>query len=154
MIKSTDWQIATIDESLLDQLVKIEQSSFEFPWSCQQIDDCFKANYQFWGIFKQKQLIGYMIAQLNRLGEASLLNIVIEPGYRRQGAGRRLLSYLLEYCISQSSSVIFLEVRQSNLSAQALYETLGFNEIGLRKGYYPSADGREDAVIMAKELMQ
>ncbi|MEK9893055.1 MAG: GNAT family N-acetyltransferase, partial [Pseudomonadales bacterium] len=69
-----------------------------------------------------------------------------------QGLGRLALDAALKKASQRLATVMFLEVRDSNQSARALYDSVGFNEIGVRRGYYPAASGREDAVVMAKHL--
>lgn len=86
------------------------------------------------------------------LGEASLLNIAVHPEWQRQGVGLLLLEAVLDELRRGGAQRIVLEVRASNASAIALYRRLGFDNDGLRKKYYPAAEGREDAVLMSLEL--
>lgn len=83
--------------------------------------------------------------------EAELLNIAVAPSCQRQGVGHYLLNFLCD-SFEPSIQSFFLEVRGSNQAAIALYRKLEFNEVGLRRNYYPSLGGREDAVIMARNL--
>jgi ribosomal-protein-alanine N-acetyltransferase len=71
---------------------------------------------------------------------------------RGQGLARRLLQRLINQAREREADTAFLEVRASNRVALGLYESLGFNEIGLRRGYYPADKGREDAILLAKAL--
>ncbi|STW48927.1 ribosomal-protein-S18p-alanine acetyltransferase [Klebsiella pneumoniae] len=84
------------------------------------------------------------------LDEATLFNIAVDPAYQRPrpGASRCWSMSLMK---SKNSAVVtlWLEVRASNVAAIALYESVGFNEATIRRNYYPTADGREDAIIMA-----
>ena len=86
-------------------------------------------------------------------GEAHIMNICVDPEVQGQGAGSKLLENMIELATNKAET-IFLEVRPSNRIAIALYEKRGFNEIGVRKGYYPAENGhREDAVMLALELV-
>ena len=87
------------------------------------------------------------------VGEAHILNISVAPNEQGQGIGRRMLEHLIELATGKAET-IFLEVRPSNVGAIALYEKMGFNEIGVRKGYYPATNGREDAIMLALELFE
>ncbi|VAW59297.1 Ribosomal-protein-S18p-alanine acetyltransferase, partial [hydrothermal vent metagenome] len=80
------------------------------------------------------------------------LNLCVAPDVQGQGLGKRMLYKLMQLAEERDASSIFLEVRESNVVALNLYEKEGFNRIGLRKGYYPVEDGREDALVFAREL--
>ena len=82
-----------------------------------------------------------------------MLNLCIHPEQQGAGLGRELLSHLLAQAAAGKVRSVFLEVRASNAAAIALYDTTGFNEIGRRRNYYPIDVGREDAIVMAKELL-
>ena len=86
------------------------------------------------------------------LDEAHLLNLSVAKSYQKQGLGRFLLEHMLQIAKDHQAANMFLEVRQSNLSAIALYENIGFNEMAIRRAYYPAANGREDAVLMGLAL--
>ena len=82
------------------------------------------------------------------------MNINVDPEVQGQGVGSKLLENMIEQA-TKKADTIFLEVRPSNKVAMALYEKRGFNEIGVRKGYYPAEDGRrEDAVMLALDLVR
>ena len=85
--------------------------------------------------------------------EAHLLNVCVEPALQGRGHGRRLLRALLGIARGEGAQRVFLEVRPSNPQAVALYQDEGFNEIGRRPRYYPTHQGREDAIVMALELL-
>jgi ribosomal-protein-alanine N-acetyltransferase len=84
--------------------------------------------------------------------EAHILNLCVADEFQRRGLGRLLLTNMLDEAKEAKIKNIFLEVRPSNYAAIMLYENLGFNQIGTRKDYYPTKTGREDAVILAKDL--
>lgn len=83
------------------------------------------------------------------LDEATLFNIAVDPAFQRRGLGRELLEHLIRELETRDVFTLWLEVRASNVAAIALYESLGFNEATVRRNYYPTAEGREDAIIMA-----
>ena len=83
------------------------------------------------------------------LDEATLFNIAVDPAFQRRGLGRALLEQVIDEVEKRGVATLWLEVRASNVAAIALYESLGFNEATIRRNYYPTADGHEDAIIMA-----
>ena len=97
------------------------------------------------------QIIGYGVMSLGA-GEAHILNVCVREQFRSVGFGRRLLEHLLERAAAAGVAEAFLEVRPSNLSAIRLYQHLGFEQIGIRRGYYQAPDGREDAIVLKREL--
>ncbi|OUY07732.1 ribosomal protein S18-alanine N-acetyltransferase [Acinetobacter populi] len=134
----------------IDQVVRIEQQVQFHPWTKTQFADSM-LNYQVTVLEKDKQVIGFCIMQ-PVLDEANLLLMAVDPQYQGQGYGLAILedaiARLGEKCIQ-----IFLEVRESNLAAIALYEKAGFHQIDLRKNYYPAPHGKkEHAIIMANLL--
>jgi len=86
-------------------------------------------------------------------GEAHLLNVCVAPRLQGEGHGRRLMKRLIDLARWHQAQRIFLEVRPSNPRAIRLYHDLGFNEIGRRPNYYPARQGREDALVLALELL-
>ena len=96
-------------------------------------------------------MLGYGILSLGA-GECHLLNICIAPIYQGRGHGTQLIDGLLDLARSHSAKMAFLEVRASNHAAYRVYTKMGFNELGVRKNYYPAHHGREDAILLAREL--
>ena len=86
------------------------------------------------------------------LDEAHILNLAVEPNLRDRGLGSQTLRFLVKDARGQGARQIFLEVRASNQPAIQMYLNQGFNEIGRRRHYYPTKDGREDALILGMEL--
>jgi ribosomal-protein-alanine N-acetyltransferase len=95
--------------------------------------------------------MGYAIMMMV-LDEAHLLNVSIAKKFQGRGLGSSLLDYLIEVARGHGGQTMFLEVRPSNKAAIGLYEKFGFNEFSVRKGYYPAANGREDAILMGLAL--
>jgi ribosomal-protein-alanine N-acetyltransferase len=98
------------------------------------------------------EVIGYGVLSVAG-GEAHVLNICVAPAEQGRGLGRRILARLLDLARWHHAERVFLEVRPSNTAAVALYHSSGFNEIGRRPNYYPGKRGREDALVMAIELL-
>jgi ribosomal-protein-alanine N-acetyltransferase len=139
-------------ESDLDRVVEIERESYPFPWTSGIFRDCLRAGYGCWVLERPDRIIGYAVLSV-AAGEAHVLNICVEPAEQSAGHGRRLLKRLLDLARWHRAERVYLEVRPSNPRAIALYHDLGFNEIGRRPNYYPAANGREDAIVMAIELL-
>ena len=135
----------------LVHVMRIEEAAYQFPWSLAIFRDCIKAGYACWVAEIDNNIIGYSV-YINAVQECHLLNLCVDPKLQGKGFGRKLLAKVLEDAKENDARCIFLEVRPSNQHALLLYESEGFNEVGVRKKYYPTQHGREDAVIFAKEL--
>jgi [ribosomal protein S18]-alanine N-acetyltransferase len=133
----------------IDAVLHIETAAYEFPWSRGNFIDSLSAGHAAQLMCDaQGQLLGYFVAMLG-VEEMHLLNLTVAPDVQGRGHGRHLLGVLVERCRSEAAHSLWLEVRQSNRRAQFIYEQFGFRACGLRKGYYPAAQGRrEDAVVM------
>ena len=143
-------RIRTMTHDDLSSVVAIETQNYEFPWGEDIFIDCFRAGYECHVCEELDKVLGYCILSFGP-GEAHILNISVDPNAQKLGIGRKMLEYLIELARDRAET-IFLEVRPSNTVALALYKKTGFNEIGIRKGYYPAAEGREDALMLAMEL--
>ena len=128
-----------------------ERQAYAHPWTEGTFRDCVKGDYETWLVVFHGRNIGHGILSA-AAGEAHLLNVCIAPQYQGHGHGRHLVLFMLQRAKLRGARSIFLEVRLSNLRAYKLYENLGFNEIGIRKDYYPAFGGREDALVLAMEL--
>ena len=136
----------------LPLVMEIEKQAYQYPWSVGNFRDCLGAGYRC-RIFEIDGVIqGYSLVLIGAR-EAHILNLCIRSTLRGRGYGRLLLQEQLDALSEHDVDMVLLEVRPSNSSAIALYESLGFNELGRRKGYYPAVDGREDALIMARQLL-
>lgn len=147
------FELKPLKPNHLPALIELENLVYEFPWARSHFEDCFKPHYEAWLLWQaaSRQLIGYVILSFV-VDEASLLNICVHPEYRGQGHARTLLDLAQQIAERRSCSTLWLEVRRSNQRAQQLYLQNGFVEQGVRKNYYPSTLGREDALIMALPL--
>jgi ribosomal-protein-alanine N-acetyltransferase len=144
-------QIRPMMEIDLGEVAVIEQKSYTFPWSENIFRDCLRVGYTCRALDLAGQVIGYGVMSLGA-GEAHILNVCVREEFRSRGFGRRLLEHLLERAAASGVAEAFLEVRPSNLSAIRLYQHLGFEQIGIRRGYYQATDGREDAIVLKREL--
>jgi ribosomal-protein-alanine N-acetyltransferase len=139
-------------EEDLDAVMAVEVRAYAFPWTRGIFRDCLYAGYSAWLAVHGDTLLGYGVLSV-AAHEGHVLNLCVDPIAQGQGLGRRLLRMLERTARAQRAERIFLEVRPSNPRAIALYFDEGFDEIGRRPRYYPSTLGREDAIVMAKELL-
>jgi ribosomal-protein-alanine N-acetyltransferase len=138
-------------EGELDAVVSIEQAVHVHPWSRGNFADSIAAGYHCWVAHRSGMLVGYGVVTIGA-GEAHLLNLSVAPGWQRRGVGSELTRFLMQLAFEQGAGKIYLEVRPSNTAARALYAAHGFAEIGVRRDYYPAADGRENAIVMERAL--
>jgi ribosomal-protein-alanine N-acetyltransferase len=143
-------RIRTMLHSDLPRVMEIETKNYPFPWQEDIFTDCFRVGYNCWVCEEQGNVLAYCLASV-AVGEAHILNISVDPAEQKQGIGRKMMEYIIE-SVRGKVETVFLEVRPSNLGAIGLYESLGFNEIGIRKDYYPAENGREDAIMLALQL--
>ena len=149
------WQpsvaIRAMQHNDLAAVLKIEQSAHPFPWTASIFSDCLRVGYSCQVIEEQGQIQGFAIHSA-ALDEAHLLNLCISPARRRAGLASMLLDHLLRQLTLGGIDRVFLEVRPSNKAALRLYARHAFEQIGRRPGYYPAADGREDALVLLRYL--
>jgi ribosomal-protein-alanine N-acetyltransferase len=138
-------------ETDLNAVIEVERASYEFPWTRAIFRDCVRVGYYCFVYQAPTGLVGHGIMSVGA-EECHLLNICVHPDYQRQGLGRELIHFLLLLARRKRVQVALLEVRISNVGAYKLYTQLGFDEIGIRKDYYPARHGREDAIILARDL--
>lgn len=143
--------IRPMRDSDLAMVMAIEREAYSFPWSEGIFRDCLRAGYCCWVVAQGGAIRAYGIMQV-AAGESHILNLCVRADDRRQGVGRLLLSHLLEVAKAHRADTALLEVRPTNLAALRLYAAVGFNEVGVRRGYYPGRGGREDALILAMSL--
>ncbi|MBQ2991757.1 MAG: ribosomal protein S18-alanine N-acetyltransferase [Clostridia bacterium] len=131
---------------------EIETLCFAMPWSEESILHDVKENpVARWLVMDDGE--GRVLAYGGMwfvLDEAHICNIAVHPDFRRLGYGRRIMDALIDLARENSMSLMELEVRRSNLTAQNLYHACGFIDVGYRKRYYE--DNKEDALLMFREL--
>ena len=131
----------------------MEQRTHAFAWTPGHLNGSLHAGHLAWLLLPQatasaSACLGYCVA-LPGVDEAELLNIVVAPEHQGRGLARHLLAYLAGWCRQAGAATLWLEVREGNTRARQLYERWGFEAVGLRKHYYPVAQGpREHAVVM------
>jgi ribosomal-protein-alanine N-acetyltransferase len=138
-------------ESDVPEILRIERLSYAFPWTEGIFRDCLRVNYTCRVAEIGVAIAGYGIMSV-AAGEAHLLNLCVGEDYRCCGIGRRLLAHLLQVAGNVGAREAFLEARPSNTSAIRLYQSLGFVQIGVRRGYYQAVDGREDAIVLKRRI--
>lgn len=151
LLEEAEPRIRPMRETDLGQVIEVERGAYEFPWSPGIFRDCLRVGYCCWVLERNDQVDGYCIMQVGA-GESHVLNLCVRVDAQSQGLGRRLLSRLLEVAREHGADTILLEVRPTNQVARHLYTTMGFNEVGVRRAYYPGKHGREDALILARSL--
>ena len=133
----------------VDRIVELHEANFADGWNKSMLESAFNSGrFMCIGIEEDERLIGLVSCSFNDY-DADIEGITIDKDFRRNGFAKVLLGLLEIKLKEKKIEKVFLEVRQSNVSAQNLYLGAGYNQINLRKKYY--SDG-EDAVIMAKEL--
>lgn len=140
--------ISTLSTADLSNAWQIEKRAHAFPWSEQTFASNQGERYLNYQLAVDGEMAAFAITQIV-LDEATLFNIAVDPAYQRRGLGRELLEHVIDEVEKRGVVTLWLEVRASNAAAIALYESVGFNEATIRRNYYPTVDGREDAIIMA-----
>ena len=140
--------ISTLSTTDLPRAFDIERRAHAFPWSEKTFVSNQGDRYLNFQMSADGKMAAFAITQVV-LDEATLFNIAVDPAYQRRGLGRELLEHLIETLETRGVLTLWLEVRASNHAAIALYESLGFNEATIRRNYYPTTEGREDAIVMA-----
>ena len=132
----------------VEAVLAIEQSVQAYPWTRGNFTDALNSGYLCYVDQGAEKLRGFAIL-MPGVDEAELLNIGVALCHQRKGLGRYLLGRMFDVAASRRMQRIFLEVRASNTAAIALYRSAGFEQVGLRRGYYRNAAGSEDALVMA-----
>lgn len=151
VLKPEEVRLRPMTEADLPAVVAIENDAYEFPWTENIFRDCLRVGYCCWVAERDRGVEAYAIMSV-AAGESHILNLCVAVASQRQGLGRYLMRHLLRLAERHGADIVLLEVRPSNRGAIALYHGLGFNEVGVRKRYYPARGGREDAVILATSI--
>ena len=147
MLATPDVVIRTMVEADVSSVVAIERAAYQFPWSEGIFRDCLRVGYVCRVAWADDEVIGYGVMSVGA-GEAHILNLCVNAHFRCRGVGRRMLEYLVDRARAAGMSEAFLEVRPSNTAAIRLYQSLGFEQVGIRRGYYQAIGGREDASVL------
>jgi [ribosomal protein S18]-alanine N-acetyltransferase len=139
----------------IETVVNVEQRAYSHPWSRGNFVDSLSSGYHAHMLTQSPavapELVAYFVAMAG-VEELHLLNITVAPEWQNQGHGSRLLDDVQALARQHRLAMLWLEVRVGNTRARALYRRYGFAEVGLRRAYYPAADGREDAVVMSMRV--
>jgi ribosomal-protein-alanine N-acetyltransferase len=136
----------------LPDVLKNERRGYTHPWTEGIFKDCLNHDHECWLVLFTDKIVAHGILSV-AAGESHLLNVCVNPECQGYGFGRAMVEHLLVRAREREARRVFLEVRPSNVVACELYEKLGFNEVGIRENYYPAYVGREDALVLAKELL-
>jgi ribosomal-protein-alanine N-acetyltransferase len=138
-------------EADLDDVLAIENAIYAHPWTRGNFADSLRAGYQCRTLRCSGELLGYFVLMV-AAGEAHLLNLSVAARHQSHGLGSSLLREIKRSAGELGARRVFLEVRPSNPGAQRLYARFGFRQIGVRRGYYPAIEGREDALVFELAL--
>ncbi len=142
-------EIMQMQECHVQQVADLEKLCFSDPWPVEGILPELKNPLSYWLVAMDgERLAGYVGSQ-SCPPEADVMNVAVSPEYRRQGIAQRLIEALVAGLQAREISCLSLEVRASNAPAIALYNKLGFQQVGRRPNYYRNP--KEDACILRKE---
>ena len=144
-------RLAAMREADLAEVLAVENAIYTHPWTRGNFADSLQAGYQCLTWRSGPELLGYFILMV-AAGEAHLLNLSVAAAAQRRGHGSALLREAMGLARARGAQHVFLEVRPTNLAAQALYERFGFRKVAVRPGYYPALRGREDALVLTLDL--
>lgn len=135
----------------VERVMKVEHEVYEFPWTEKIFSDCIRVGYYCWLALQRQNIVGHAVISVSA-GESHMLNLSIAREYQRRGFGKEFIEFLIQQAQAKQAQTMLLEVRPSNTAAINCYNSAGFNEIGLRKDYYPAPEGREDALLFARHI--
>ena len=142
-------QIKQMTDAHVAQIAALEKLCFSDPWSENSVASELNNPLSLWLVALDGETVAGYVGSQSVLDGADMMNIAVHPDYRRQGIARELVAELTDALAEKGVKILALEVRQSNAPAIALYEQLGFQQVGLRPNYYRNP--RENALIMRKE---
>ena len=142
-------KILPMNESHVAQVAALEKQCFSDPWSENSVASELENPLSLWLIAEEDGAVCGYVGSQTVLDETDMMNIAVHPDCRRKGIAAALITELVSRLKARGSRVLRLEVRESNFSAIALYEALGFTQLGLRKNYYRNP--KENALILGKE---
>ena len=142
-------RITLMESAHVSQVAQLEKLCFSAPWSENSISSELTNPLSCWLVALDGDRVAGYVGSQTVLDESDMMNIAVDPQYRRQGIAQALVEELVKCLARKESHCLTLEVRASNAGAIALYEKLGFVQVGLRKNYYRNP--REDAMILRKE---
>lgn len=148
-----DTHVRAMREGDVDAVLRLERSAYEFPWNARIFHDCLRVRYPAWVVVEPSgRILGYAFLTV-AANEAHILNICVAQSARGRGLAHQLLDAMIESAQAKNAETLMLEVRPSNRPARRLYKSRGFEFLGRRPSYYPTTDGREDALLLALTLI-
>ena len=142
--------IERMAESHVSQVAELEKICFSDPWSENSVASELKNPLSCWLVAEEDGVVAGYIGSQTVMGESDMMNVAVHLDHRRKGVAESLVNELIEALKKRGSRCLTLEVRASNEPAKALYEKLGFVQVGLRRNYYRNP--KEDALILRKEF--
>ncbi len=143
-------EILRMTEEHVPQVAALEAICFRDPWSEASVRSELTNPLSLWLVAVEDDAVAGYIGSQTVMDESDMMNVAVHPDHRRRGIAESLVTALCDALKQKGSSSLTLEVRSSNLGAIALYEKLGFTQVGLRKNYYRNP--KEDALILRKIL--
>lgn len=141
-----------IDAPAIAAIAACEQAVQLTPWTAGMFHDSLAAGAEGWWLAEEEgRAVAYLLAQPT-VGETEVLTLGVLPAWRRRGLAASLIALLVARANERQDERLLLEVRESSEGARAFYQRQGFVPIGRRPGYYPTPDGREAAILMARTL--
>jgi [ribosomal protein S18]-alanine N-acetyltransferase len=155
VLRPLEPRLAPMHLAQIDAVLAIEVDAYTFPWSRGNFVDSLVAGYPADVLCADGgELLGYYVAMIGSQ-EMHLLNLTVARAHQRRGFGRLMLEAVIERAHSAGVHALWLEVRTSNQQARALYQSFGFDVVGVRRAYYPAPLGqREDAAVMSLTMGQ
>ena len=138
-----------MNASHVQQIAGLEKICFSDPWSENSIASELENRLSYWLVALDGDIVTGYVGSQSVLGESDMMNVAVHPDYRRQGIAEALVTHLVQALREKGNHCLTLEVRVSNIPAIALYEKLGFTQVGRRPNYYRNP--KEDALILRKE---
>ena len=143
-------KIVRMEDCHVAQIAALERQCFSSPWSEASVSSELNNPLALWLVALDGETVAGYIGSQTVAGESDMMNVAVDPQYRRQGIGRALVEELVHALQEKESTCLTLEVRASNAAAIALYQQLGFVQVGCRKNYYRAP--KEDALILRREI--
>ena len=152
-LKQPRFQLMLMTHQDIPEVMEIEETVQAHPWSSGIFKDCMRVGYSCWVCKENSELVGYLVQSI-AAQEMHLLNVCIHPDKQRMNLGTLLIQHAEQFAVKKEARTSYLEVRPGNVAAIRLYMKIGYEKIGLRKNYYPTKNGREDAIVMSKQLIK
>ena len=144
-------QVCSLSLSDAVNMSKLASLAHSHPMSLTTIESCFGSLYSTLGLEVEGGLVGFAI--LHQIFEdATLMDICVDPSEQGKGYGQMLLQAVIANAVQSKAETLFLEVRSSSLAARHLYSKYDFKESGIRKSYYKTENGNEDAILMELDI--